>query len=159
MIGKREYLLKLENNLMLGGGRWIADFKESFWKFSFNEVTFDMMLYGGMRPKGFALSRLASTLLMPNYSAACFVFPGDPALKRLAVVLKAVHLYMQENEIKWSWVVIPCESAFSPQARASIERNEVRELGIALVDLQSQDVVTSRSYIGRRMAHLVNTFQ
>jgi hypothetical protein len=159
MLGKREYLLKLEYNLMLGGGRWVADFKESFWNFSFNEVIFEMMICGGMRPKGFALSRLASTLLMPNYQAACFAYPDDPGLKRLPGVLKAVQRYMKDKEIKWSWVVVPCESAFSPQARASVEKNEVRDLGIALVNLQTQEITSSRSYIGRRMARFVNTFK
>ena len=159
MLDKREYLLKLENNLMLGGGRWIADFNESFWNFSFNGIIFEMMIYGGMRLKGFALSRLASTLLMPNYQAACFAYSEDPGLKRLPGVLKAVQRYMKDKEIKWSWVVIPCESAFSPQARASMEKNEAQDLGIALVNLKTQEIITNRSYIGRRMARFVNTFK
>jgi hypothetical protein len=66
---------------------------------------------------------------------------------------------MKDKEIKWSWVVVPCESAISPQARASVEKNEVRDLGIALVNLQTQEIITSRSYIGRRMARFVNTFK
>lgn len=28
----KDYLVKLEKNLMVGGGRWIADFNESFWE-------------------------------------------------------------------------------------------------------------------------------
>ena len=44
MPGTREYLVKLENNLMLGVGRWIADFNESFWNFSYNGVSFEMMI-------------------------------------------------------------------------------------------------------------------
>lgn len=158
MLGKREYLLKLESNLMLGGGRWVADFTESFWKISINGVIFEMMICGGMRTKGFALSRLASTLLMPNYHAACFAYPDDPGLKRLPGVLKAVRGYMKDQEIKWSWLVVPCESAFSPQARKSVEINEAQDLGIALVNLQTQEVVTSHSYIGRRMGRFVSTF-
>ena len=159
MLGEREYLLKLEYNLMLGGGRWVADFKESFWNFSCNEVIFEMKISGGMRLKGFALSRLASALLMPNYHAACFAYPDDPGLKRLPIMLKAVRRYMKDQDIKWSWVVIPCESAFSPQAMASMEKNEVHDLGIALVNLHTQEIVTNRSYIGRRMSRFVNTFK
>ncbi len=159
MPGKREYLLKLEYSLMLGGGRWVADFNESFWNFTYNGIVFEMRLCGGMRPKGFALSRLASTLLMPNYQAACFAYTDDPGLKRLPGVLNAVHRYMKDQEIKWSWVVIPFESAFSPHARANVEKNEVRDLGIALVNLQTQEIVTSRSYIGRRMGRFISTFR
>ena len=158
MLDKREYLLKLEYNLMLGGGRWIADFNESFWKFSFYKVTFDMMLCGGMRIKGFALSRLASTILMPNYRAACFACPADPGLKQLPVAVKAVRGYMNDQEIKWSWIVLINEGAFTKQAMTSVENNEDRDLGIALVNLQTQEIVTSNSYIGRRMGRYVSAF-
>ncbi len=159
MLGKREYLLKLESNLMLGGGRWVADFAESFWKFTYNGVIFEMMVCGGMRAKGFALSRLASTLLVPNYQAACFAYIDDPGLKQMPVVLKAVHAYMIDQEIKWSWLVFPAEIDFPRQSQLIVEKNEDQDLGIALVNLQTHEIINNRSYVGRRMVSIVNTFK
>jgi hypothetical protein len=159
MLTTREYLLKLEHNLMLGGGRWVADFVESFWDYPIGDVTFGMFIRGGMRPKGLALSKLVALITMPDYRVTCFAYVGDPDLKRLSVVLKAVRHHMKDQEIEWSWLVIPGESAFSPQARAAVEKDDTRELGIALVDLSAQEIIASRSYVGRRMGRFIGCFK
>jgi len=158
MLSTREYMLRLERDLMVGAGRWVADFVESFWGYRLGDVTFDLYVRGGMRPKGFALSRLVATLTLPNYRAACYVFAGDGELKRLPALIKALRRDMEQQETKWSWLVIPAEGAFSPQARASVEGNTASELGIALVDLAAQEIVTSSSYVGRRMGRFVRCF-
>jgi hypothetical protein len=159
MLSTREYLLKLEYNLMLGGGRWVADFIESFWDYPVGDVTFGLFIRGGMRPKGFALSKLAAAITMPNYRVACFGYAGDSELRRLSTILNAMRRYMKEQETQWSWLVIPGESTFSPQTRATVEKNDTRELGIALVDLSAQEVITNRSYVGRRMGRFVRCFK
>jgi hypothetical protein len=159
MLSTREYLLKLERNLMVGGGRWVADFSESFWDYPLGDVTFAMFIRGGMRPKGLALSRFVAFITVPNYRVACFAYAGDPSLKRLPAAIKAARRCMEGQEIEWSWLVFPGEGAFSPQARARIEKNDARELGIALVDLSAQEIVTSRSYVGRRMSRFINCFR
>ncbi len=61
-----DYLLKLEKNLLFGSARWVADFTESFRRYPLEGVTFDMVVTGKMRAKGFLLSRLVSFLLMPK---------------------------------------------------------------------------------------------
>jgi len=155
----RDYLLKLENNLIVGGGRWVADFTESFWEHQVGGLTFDMIVTGHMRTRGFLLSRFISWLAMPNYQAACFVYSQDPELKRLSKTLKAIKGFMQERELAWSWLVVPREGAFSQQAKAVVEKDESQELGIALVDLSSQEITSSRSYIGRRMPRFVKCFK
>ena len=84
----REYLLKLERNLMVGSGRWVADFTESFWDYPLGDIVFDMAVTATVRPKGFFLSRVAAWLTTPNYYVACFVYSGDPGLKSLNEVLR-----------------------------------------------------------------------
>lgn len=155
----REYVLKLERNLMLGSGRWIADFNESFWGYTLGKVEFDMLLIGGMRAKGFALSRLVSWLTMPDYRVACFVHAGDAELKELHTLLQEVSNFTAEQDIEWSWLVIPREGPFTRRARAMVERNDRRELGIALVDLAAQEITTSSSYVGRRMPRFIRCFR
>lgn len=155
----RDYLLKLENNLILGGGRWVADFTESFWEHPVGGLTFDMVLTGQMRARGFLLSRFVSWLLMPNYQAACFVYSQDPELKRLGNTLKAIKGFLRERELDWCWLVIPQEGAFSSHAKATVERDASQEMGIALVDLSSQEITSNRSYIGRRMPRFVKCFK
>jgi hypothetical protein len=155
----KDYLLKLENNLIVGGGRWVADFTESFWEHPVGGLTFDMVVTGQMRVRGFLISRFISWIAMPNYQAACFVYSQDPELKGLGKTLKAIKGFMKERELDWSWLVIPRKEAFSQQAKAVVEKDESQELGIALVDLSSQEITSSRSYIGRRMPRFVKCFK
>ena len=155
----RDYLLKLEHNLILGGGRWVADFTESFWEHQVGDLTFDMVITGHMRARGFLLSRFINWIAMPNYQAACFVYSRDPELKRLGETLKAIKGFMEERELAWSWLVIPQKGAFSRKAKAVVEGEESQEMGIALVDLSAQEITSNRSYIGRRMPRFLKCFK
>jgi hypothetical protein len=159
LSGIRDYLLKLEDNLMVGSGRWIADFNESFWDYQINNLTFNFFIWGGMRPKGFALSKIAAVLVMPNYKAACFAYAGDPELKQLSAIVTAIQHVSKDRNIDWSWLVIPHESVFSPRAIARVEKDDTHELGIALVDLKSKAIFSSHSYVGRRMERFIRCFK
>ena len=159
MLATRDYLLKLENDLMLGSGRWIADFTESFWDFRVGTITFDMLILGNTRPKGFLLSRIFAWTTLPAHRVACFVHSEDPELKRLGALTKSVGRYMNEQELAWSWLVLLGESSFATRAKAAVQKNNLREVGIALVDLSAQDVIINDSYIGRRMRQLAGRFK
>lgn len=159
MLSAREYMLKLELELMAGSGRWVADFVESLWGYQAGGVTFDLFIHGGMRPQGYVLSRFVARFAMPDYLAGCYVRTGKPDLARLGSVTKAVRSHMKDRELKWSWLVLTGEQPFTSQARARVERNEVEEVGIALVDLSSEEIVTSASYPGRRMGRFIQCFK
>ena len=145
---------------MLGSGRWIADFTESFRDFRIGNITFSMLVLGNTRPKGFLLSRFFAWLALPAHRVACFVWSSnDPQLKQLGSLTGAIKRYMQEQELAWSWLVLPSKGSFSKRARAAVEKNKLREIGIALVDFAAQEVVTNDSYLGRRMRRLVGGFK
>jgi len=159
MLAMKDYLIRLENNLMLGSGRWIADFTESFWAFRVGDTTFDMLILGNTRPKGFLLSRLFSWLTLPAYRVACFTYSKDPRLNHLGTLTRSVKRYMKEQDLTWSWLVLPGEGPFTERARAVVQKNDLREIGIALVDLAAQEVVTNDSFLGRRMRRFVGGFK
>ncbi|NIM04847.1 MAG: hypothetical protein GTN65_04335, partial [Armatimonadetes bacterium] len=155
----KDYLVKLEHNLMVGGGRWVADFNESFWEYPLEDLSFDMFISATMRPKGFALSRWVSWLNIPNYHVACFAYSQDPELKHLYEILTAISKFLKEREFAWAWLVIPHEGSFSRKARAMVESNDSREIGIALVDLSCGEVVSASSHWGRRMTRFIRCFR
>jgi hypothetical protein len=155
----RDYLLKLEDNLMVGSGKWVADFNESFWEYPLRDLVFDMYVAAKVRPKGFYLSKVAAWLTTPNYYVACFAYAKDPGLEQLHEVLATIARFLEEQEFAWAWLVIPHEGAFSRKAIAMVERNDIRDIGVALVDLSSQQVISSSSYWGQRMARFVKCFK
>jgi hypothetical protein len=155
----KDYLVKLEDNLMLGGGRWVADFNESFWEYPMGDLVFDMFITATVRHKGFLLSKFVGWLTTPNYHVACFAYSKDPELKRLHEILTTISRLLKKEDLAWAWLVIPHEGSFSRKAKAMIETNDSREIGIALVDLDSQEIIPARSYWSRRMTRFIKCFK
>lgn len=154
----KDYLVKLEDNLIVGSGKWVADFNESFWEYPMGDLVFDMFITAKVRPKGFFLSKVAAWLTTPNYYVACFAYSKDPGLKRLHEILTTISRFLKEEEFAWAWLVIPHEGEFSRKARMMVEHTDVREIGIALVDLNSQEIVNSASYWSQRMPRFIKCF-
>ena len=154
-----EYLLRLEKNLMVGSARWVADFRESFRGYQVEGARFDMMVRGGMKAKGFLLSRLFSFLVMPNYQVACFVYSQDLEANALRNLVKGLLEHIKEIGVDWAWLVIPKEGGFPHNIQRLVESIDYRELGIALVDVTSQEIVNSSSYVGKRMRDHVKCFR
>ena len=154
-----DYLVRLEDNLMLGSARWTADFTESFWEYPMGDVVFDMFVTATVRPKGFFLSKVAAWLTTPNYYVACFAYSQDPELKQLHPVLNTIATFLKQQEFAWAWLVVPQEGPFSRKAKSKVQSTTLREIGIALVDLSSQEVVNSESHVGRRLVKIVRCFK
>jgi len=155
-----EYLLRLEKNLMTGSARWIADFTESFRDYEIEGTRFDMVLTGGMRVRsGFLMSRLFSYLTLPDYQVACFVRCSEPETTTFRRLIKLISDYMEAKGMKWSWLVVPVEDPFSYKLERMVEKLDLREIGVALVNIASEEVLTDSSYVGRRLKSQVRCFQ
>jgi hypothetical protein len=153
-----EYLLRLEENLMIGSGKWIADFTESFRNHKIKNTKFDMFIKGNTRPKGFLLSRLFGYFAMPNYRVACFAYSQPIEPKELNSMVKLILNFMEENNFAWSWFVLPKQSRFSNRVRDTIKKMGIEKMGIALVDLQNIEIECNPSYVGKRMKEHVMCF-
>ena len=152
------YLSKLERNLMIGSGRWIADFSESYRDHTVDGVQFAMLLRGRTRVKGVFLSNIMSYFILPNYCVACFVCRSDQAKRGLHALLSVVSRYMEAEEVHWCWLVILGHGSFPGKLRKSVVSNSVKEVGVALVDLSRQEIVTNASFLGRRMVRHIRCF-
>ena len=151
----QEYLLHLEKNLLVGSGRWVANFNESFRDYYIGDTRFDMLVRGQTRSGGFLLSRLFAYFALPNYQVACFVYTGELRKGILYSLINTIQKYMKANDLTWSWLVLPKEGPF-PQGLIDVVRKmDIREIGIALLDLDSGTINTNPSYLGRKMVRYV----
>ena len=154
-----KYLLWLEENLMIGSGKWIADFTESFRNYRINNTKFDMFIVGNTRPKGFLLSKLFGYFAMPNYRVACFVYCQQIDPKGLSSLVKLISNYMEKNSFAWTWLVIPREGHLSNKIKYTIKKVTVEKIGIAIVNLHNREIECSPSYLGKRMKAHVKCFK
>ncbi len=98
----KDCLVKLEKNLVVDGGRWVADFIESFWEYSLGDLAFDLFIRAFVRSKGIALFRSQAWLTIPNYQVACFAYSKDPQLKYLYAVLTTISTFVRESAFAWA---------------------------------------------------------
>ncbi len=155
MIELKDFLDRLENQLIKGRGKWVAEFNESFINYPLGNFIFPLFIRGQTRSKGFLLSRIFAYLAMPNYLVSCFAYPleinSHLKKERLKILLKEISKMMKKNNIKWSWLVIPKESEFSERLVKWVEKNDLRNIGIALINLKSKDIITNSSIIGKKI--------
>lgn len=148
----------MEKGLMLGRGRWIADFNESFRNFKMRDIEFDVFIRGNTRMKGFLLSRVFSILLNPNYSVGCFMVSTESLRhfekKFLGKALAEIQSYMKDNEMKWSWVFIFTTRGVGEMAK-HVENIKDQSIGVVLVDTKSGSMVHSNSYLGKQAKRYV----
>jgi hypothetical protein len=154
-----DYLLKVERNLMLGAGRWVAEFTESFRHFPVGKHTFDLYVRGGTRPRGLLLSRLFAYFSLPSYNVAFFAkhVPGDDL--SLDELRKGVEDRAAQNNIRWTWLVLIRLGSFPEGLVKTVDGFDQPGLGIALVDLADQDIDTSPNLLGRKALSLVRSFK
>ena len=154
-----DYLLKLEQNLMLGAGRWVAEFNEAFRDFPVGRYTFDLYVRGGTRPKGFLLSRLFAYFSLPSYNVAFLVKHVGEGKFNLDDLRKTVMDRAAEKNIRWTWLVLIRSGAFTEKLVRAVDSFDKPELGISLVNLTDHDVDTSSNVLGRRALSLVRIFK
>lgn len=150
----QEYLLRLERNLILGSGRWVANFNEAFRDFQVGDVSFDLMVRGNTRSGGFFLSRLFATLVLPDYQVACFVYAKELKKSLLHHIVDLLRTYMKENGVKWVWLVLAKEGAFSEGLKEAVSRITHREIGVALLDVETGEAHTN-PHMGQKMVRYV----
>ncbi|MBI1802005.1 MAG: hypothetical protein HY259_14430 [Chloroflexi bacterium] len=156
-----DYLLKLEQNIMIGSARFVADFAESFQDYRVGDVTFDLMIRGGTRLRqGILMSRAYSYFVGPNHFVSCFVHLGAAEGARFHALTRAVTKFDKDEEMTWAWLVIVNRGPFSRGTVRLAELWEKKEIGIALVDCEAEEISGhSNNYLGRTLAKHVKTFK
>ncbi|MFQ6014775.1 MAG: hypothetical protein ACE5NP_04970 [Anaerolineae bacterium] len=158
-MDKEEYLTKLERNLMAGSARWVTGFNESFRDEVVGGIRFDMLVTGKTRVKGFFLSNIMSYFILPNWLVACFVFSGDLGQHSVHSLLRVVSKYMDDKELNWCWLVIVKEGSFSSKVKKLVANHRQRDIGLALVDVSSQEIIGSSSYLGKKLPQHLKCFR
>jgi hypothetical protein len=154
-----EYLLKLEQDLMLGRGRWVAEFKEAFRNFPIGKHTFDLYVRGGTRPKGFLLSRLFAYFSLPNYNVGLYAKYVPENGFNLEDLKEAVSERAVENNIRWTWLVLIRSGSFTDELVKRVDGFFEQELGVSLVNLTEEDIDTSSNILGRKALALLRIFR
>ena len=150
-----EYLNSLENNLMFGAGRWVADFSESFRNFKIGGRTFDLYMRGGVRPKGVFLSRIFAAFTLPNYEVAFYAMRVPEDGFDLDEILKTVAERSKTAGAEWTWLLLLRNGAFPEKIAKRVENFGEPRIGLALGDIAAGDFNASSNVLGRKALSLI----
>ncbi|MFX0183242.1 MAG: hypothetical protein ACFE95_09210 [Candidatus Hodarchaeota archaeon] len=158
------YLRYIEEELLIKGGRWIATFDHAIRGFNINftineknlkqDKDFDLVVYGGVRAKGFVLSRAFSFIASPTYKVACAVVGLDRASQVkwsfLVKWLREAQTLKEAMEFEWLWVLFYGEESLKESVIKKIKRHTQQDLAILYADIKNNTLTNSDSFIARR---------
>jgi hypothetical protein len=161
---KEEYLRYVEKELMIKGGRWIATFDIAIRDFNISTISekfqktkqkhnIDSLIYGGVRHKGFILSRAFSFMASPTYRVGCAVIHLKNAIDTrwsfLVEYMREAGSIKEKMELEWMWLLFFGEGKLKSKVIKSINQHTSRELGIVYSDLKNIEIHGSDSFIAR----------
>jgi hypothetical protein len=150
-----DFIGGLERELQRGRMQWVADLKESFRDYQVSGEVFQLLARGGSRPKGFLLSRMMAYMVMPNYNVCMYVqrLDGSRAREHVMRLLRVIETQRDQNDIKWSWLLLLGDEPPPDSANKLILQFGNRDIGLAYVDTLTGATSTSPNQLGRSMAN------
>jgi hypothetical protein len=141
----------VEEQLVRGNLRWLANFSEIRKGYTIGDVTFPLYALGSLQEKGFFLSKIFSTLVTPRYKIHLLVYAEqnfDPKLIR-KLVLACKNKFGSED---WIFLGLVQSEAFQKATKEAIVNTADKNVGIVAYSLASKERVTSENVLGKGLA-------
>jgi hypothetical protein len=141
----------VEEQLVKGNLRWLANFNEIRKDYKIGDVTFPIYASGGLQEKGFLLSRIYSALVTPKYKIHLLIYTAseiDPKLLR-KIILSCKNKFGPDD---WIFLGLVQNQHFKKALKDSITNTADKTVGIAAFSLASKESVTSNNVLGRGLA-------
>ena len=138
----------VEEQLVKGNLRWLANFNEIRRDYDIGDVTFPIYASGGLQEKGFLLSRLYSALVTPRYKIHLLLYTApevDPKLLRKMILLCKQRFGPDD----WIFLSLVQSQPLEKTVKEIITNTADRTVGIAAYSLASKETVTSNNVLGR----------
>jgi hypothetical protein len=141
----------VEEQLVRGNLRWLANFSEIHRDYQIGEVVFPLYALGSLQEKGFFLSKIFSALVTPKYKIHLLLYTQqsfDPKLVR-KLILACKNKFGAED---WIFLGLVQSQAFQKDAKEIIASTSDKNVGIAAYSLKSKETVTSENVLGKGLA-------
>jgi len=141
----------VEEQIVKGHLRWLANFNEIRKGYHIEDITFPIYASGGLQEKGFFLSKIYSTLVVPKYKVHLLLYTSPEItptfLRKLILALK--HKFGSED---WIFLVLAQGQPIGKTLKESIEGVSDKTVGIAAYGVGAKEMVTSNNVLGRGLS-------
>jgi len=140
----------VEERLVKGDLRWLANFNEIHKDYSVDGITFPIYASGGLQEKGFLLSRIFSGLVTPRYKVN-FFFYGSSELEP-KFLKKILLIFKKEFGIDdWIFLNLVQKHPFQKDLKQMVIEFADRNIGIAAFSLDTKEAISSNNTLGRNL--------
>ena len=141
----------VEEQIVKGNLRWLANFNEIHKDYTIGDVTFPIYASGGLREKGFFLSRIYSALVTPKYKVHLLLYTApevNPKLLR-KIIISCKSKFGADD---WIFLGLVQNQPFEKTVKEAITNTADKTVGIAAFSLASKETVTSNNVLGKGLA-------
>jgi hypothetical protein len=148
----------IEEQIIKGRFRWIANFNEVRKGYAVEDLTFPIYASGGLQEKGFLLSRIYSTMVVPRYKVHLLVYTS-PEINRETLRKIVFALKRKFQAPDWVFLILVQGQPIGKALQEGIEEIDDKNLGIAAYGLGAKENVTSNNVLGRGIAKQVKPYE
>ncbi len=141
----------VEEQLVKGNLRWLANFNEIRKEYKVGDLTFPLYACGGLQERGFFLSRIFSALVTPKYRVHLLIYTEqsfDPKLVR-KLILTCKNKFGSED---WIFLGLIQREAFQKAVKETVASVADRNVGVVAYSLSSREKVFSDNVLGKGLA-------
>jgi len=141
----------VEEQIFKGNLRWLANFTEIHKDYVIGDITFPIYALGGLREKGFFLSRIYSAMVTPKYKVHLLFYTAPEVSPKL---LRKMVLSCKSNFSSDDWIFLSFiqNQPFERTTKEAITNTADKTVGITAFSLASKETVTSNNVLGKGLA-------
>jgi hypothetical protein len=141
----------VEERLVKGNLRWLANFNEIQKNYTMGDVTFPMYAVGSLQEKGLFLSKIFSALVTPKYKIHFLLYTApeiNPNILR-KLIISCKNRFGADD---WVFLGLVQVKPFEKTVKDNITNVSDKNIGIAANSLASKETVFSNNVLGKGLA-------
>jgi len=141
----------VEEQLVKGNLRWLANFNEIHRDYEIDDITFPIYASGSLQERGFLLSRVFSALVTPKYKIH-FLLHTNPEidLKFLRKIILSCKNKFGADE--WVFLGLVQSQPLGKTIKETVADITDKNIGIAIYSLAPKEMVSSNNVLGKSLA-------
>lgn len=141
----------VEEQLVKGNLRWLANFNEIRRDYAIGDVVFPIYASGSLQERGFFLSRIFSAIVTPKYKIHFLLYTSpeiNPKFLR-KLILSCKNKFGADD---WIFLGLVQSQPFREDAKAAVTSITDKTVGLAAYSLASKETVISNNVLGKGLA-------
>jgi len=141
----------MEEKLVKGNLRWLANFNEIHRDYAIADIAFPIYATGSLQERGFLLSRIFSALVTPRYKIHFLLHTSpevDPKFLR-KMILSCKNKFGEDD---WVFLGLVQSQPLGKTTKETVADITDKNIGIAIYSLAPKETVTSNNVLGKGLA-------